>query len=181
MDIKPKNTFKTLPYYSSNPFNDALLNFVHPRVKNVKEFKDAVVSDTSEVVSFPVHTGDKIYYWSDKITFIKVFNDQDNFKDMAGLSKAANCLFWLISSKLKPNAEIIRLQLVEYMEYADTTNRGQFYNSVVELADKFFIAKIGADTFYINYTKFFNGRREVFAGDPFEAYIKRNSQVNTTK
>ena len=93
---------------------------------------------------------------------------------MANLSKSANYLFWLISSKLKPNADVIRVILSEYMDYAKTTNRGQFYNAASELIDKLFIVKIGADSFYINPTRFFNGKRESIAGDPQEFYIKRN-------
>ena len=92
---------------------------------------------------------------------------------MANLSKGANYLFWLISSKLKPNADVIRLTLAEYMDYAKTTNRGQYYNAASELIDKSFIVKIGSDSFYINPTRFFNGKREILAGDAQEYYIKR--------
>jgi hypothetical protein len=172
--MSKKINFKDIPCYSNNPFLDGLNQRLEARKGYKKQKREGADTETGEVFGYSVTVGEAFYDWKDPIPFVKVFNDQDNFKDMSQLSKGANCLFWLISSKLKPNADVIRLSLAEYMDFACTTNRGQYYLAVIELIDKFFMVKIGADSFYINPVRFFNGKREVLAGDPHEAYIKRN-------
>jgi len=174
MDNGSKIGFKDLPCYEVNPFIADMQTRLIPRKIKVKHNERFHNMETGEVRDILTETGQIIYEWKDPTPFVKIFNDQDNYKDMANLSKGANYLFWLINSKLKPNADVVRLLLAEYMEYADTSNRGQFYTSIVELAIKRFIVKIGSDTFYINPIKFFNGRRDVLASDPMDAYIKQH-------
>jgi hypothetical protein len=172
-------SFKTLPIYEVNPFIPGLVSKFEVRHgKGVKKEELLRLNQgeiTGEVVTADVSTGADKFYFLDRRPFIKVFNDLDNFKQMANLSKSANYLFWLIASTIKPNMHTVRLSLSEYLDFSETTNTGQFYNAICELADKFIIAKQGNDVYFINPHRFFNGDCTGIVNEyPKDIYLLRN-------
>ena len=121
---------------------------------------------TDEILEFDVKTGEKQFFWKDVTPFIKMIKDDNNFEDNAGLSRPANSLFWLICGKIKPNTDIVKLTNPEYMEFSKAASRTQFYQAVVELVEKDFIAKFNSGGYFINPLRFFNGLRENLINTP---------------
>ena len=157
-------TYKDLPVYKSNPFLPELVSKINVYQKAKTKTEDAAIVSTGEVVAHKVASDEMGFKWYDQVPFIKVFNDLDNYRQMANLSKAANYLFWLIASNVRPNTDCICISLVEYLEFSETQNKAQYYVAICELAEKFVIAKMGKDVYYININKFFNGDRTKLLG-----------------
>jgi len=162
--------FNELPLYEVNPFLPGLVDKFDPYRKQGTKTQDMARPSDGEIVPAQVKTDQSGFFWHDRTPFIKMFNDLDNYQDNANLGKAANSLFWLICSKLKPKMDTLRLFNAEYMDYAKAASRTQFYAAVSELAAKHYIAKQGKEVYFINPHKFFNGDRSILLHESAKEY-----------
>jgi len=167
--------FNELPIYEVNPFLPGLVSKFFAQKHSPNKIIDVADIDSGEIMPAKVVSKELGFFWADRVPFIKMFNDLDNYQDNANLGKAANSLFWLICARIRPKMDTLRLTNAEYMDYAKAASRTQFYQAVSELAAKYYIAKQGKEVYFINPHRFFNGDRTILINESAKEYwIKRN-------
>lgn len=168
-------SIKGLDSYTNNPFLEDLKqsHCVEARKKYTRDNKELVDQTTGEVLTIPIVTTDAIYYFNDRCKFIKIFNSADNYLQIANLSTYGTYMFWFIMSILKPNSDIVVVNPSEFSGFSKASNKMAYYQGILELANKDFIAKISPTTYFINYTKFINGNRTDFLGSPEDMYYEK--------
>lgn len=171
-------SIKNLQSYSYNPFISELkeLTCIEPRKKYGRDNREFTDLETGEQISVPVVTKDEFFFWKDSCPFLKIYINGDNLKEIANLSKPALWLFAFIGDNLKPNTDIILLSPSDFSNYSKNSNRVAYYQAIVELEEKGFIAKINTGAFYINVTKFINGVRTGLLGSPEDAYYEKHKR-----
>lgn len=181
MEDNPKKqgkslSIKGLTSHTNNPFLDDLksLACIEPRLKYGRVNKELADVDTGEYYTIPMSTGDEHYFWKDGCSFVKLYLGENNLKDIATLSKPALWLLAFIIDHLRPNSDVVTVSPAQYIEYSKSSNKVAYYQAVVELEQKRFIAKINNGAFYINVTKFMNGVRTELLGSAENAYYTKN-------
>lgn len=156
MEVEEKKGLTNFPSYTDNPFN--IEGLVTRRVTD-KHDKQVMYNEESGEYMEVTRLGSSQEFLYDPISYNKVY--RESLPTIKDFSSPALKVWCYVLTILKPNKDIVLLNMEECKKYTGYSAAVNVYKGIVELLEKNFLARStgGSGTYFINSNLFFNGDR----------------------